>query len=453
MRPRDLSLALALALTPALAHAQDAAAQGDASAARPAPVDPATPLPPGHPGVAQPAGEGDPHGAGGGRAGPLHRADMPVAQVEEASDVPPGTVVVRVLDTRGQPVPEAAVHLGMMRNGESSGGRDLRAGPDGIARFERLQTGQDVAYRLSTEHEGARFSAPPFQLTPHAGARAQLVRYETSQEPRGVLLWDARFELRLRDERLTVVERIRIVNLSAMGLGDATPEPRAYAPRDGIRFALPRGYTAFQAAPMMADARLVTEGDFAVLRGAVAPTTETPLDVVFQYQLRLDGGDFAFESSLPLPVVSATVASEAPPGLTLSVDGMPPAQSREGNGDRVLVTGMERRPSDAPLQTVRIRLGGIPRAAGPMRTAAAAAAGALVLAALFIGFSRGRRGAAKRTAAEIDAERDRVLAEVEELARLKEAGEVGPKTYARRRRELALWLASLLKEREDVAQA
>jgi len=190
-----------------------------------------------------------------------------------------------------------------------------------------------------------------------------------------------------------------------------------------------------------------------VLRGAIAPTTETPLDVVFQYQLRLGGGDFTFDASLPLPVVSATVASEAPPGLTLSVDGMPPAQSREGNGERVLVTGMERRPSDAPLETVRIRLGGIPRAAGPMRTAAAAAAGALVLASLVFAVGRARKGGARRTAAEIDAERDRVLAEVEELARLKASGEVGPMTYARRRRELALWLASLLKEREDVAQA
>jgi hypothetical protein len=113
---------------------------------------------------------------------------------------------------------------------------------------------------------------------------------------------------------------------------------------------------------------------------------------------------------------------------------------------------MERRPSDAPMETVRIRLGGIPRAAGPMRTAAAGAAGALVLASLFLAIGRARKGGARRTAAEVDAERDRVLAEVEELARLKESGEVGPKTYARRRRELALWLASLLKEREDVAQ-
>lgn len=453
MRARDLAVALGLALCAPVARAQDPGAQGDTNAARPGPVDPSAPLPPGHPGVEPPAQGGDPHGGGGGTAGPLHRADLPRAEAEERDDVPPGTVVVRVVDLRGQPVPEAPVRLGVMRGGEAGPGIERRAGADGVARFERLEQGQDVAYRPSTEHQGARFSAPPFQLTARRGVQVQLVRYDLSQDPRGTLLWDARFELHFRDERLTVVERMRIVNLTAMALGSAAPEPRAYAPQNGIRFALPHGYTAFQAAPMMADVRVVTEGDFAVLRGAIAPTTETPLDVVFQYQLRLSGGDFTFDTSLPLSVVSATVASEAPPGLTLSVDGMPPAQSREGNGERVLVTGLERRPNDSPLETVRIRLGGIPRAAGPMRTAAAAAAAALVLATLLLAIGRARKGGARRTPAAIDAERDRVLAEVEELARMKEAGEVGPKTYARRRRELSLWLASLLKEREDVARA
>jgi hypothetical protein len=202
---------------------------------------------------------------------------------------------------------------------------------------------------------------------------------------------------------------------------------------------------------MMADVRLEEEGGAAVLRGAIAPTSEAPLDVVFQYQLRLHGGDFAFDAGLPLPVVSATVASEAPHGLTLTVSGMPAAQLHERNGDRILVTGVERRPTDPAVESVRVTLGGIPRAAGPAREAAAVAAGALVLAALGMSLGRGRRGRA-RSLASLDAERDRVLAEAEELARQKAAGEVGPVSYARRRRELAVWLASLLKERDEVTK-
>jgi hypothetical protein len=156
-------------------------------------------------------------------------------------------------------------------------------------------------------------------------------------------------------------------------------------------------------------------------------------------------------AGLPLPVVSATVASEAPHGLTLTVSGMPAAQLHERNGDRILVTGVERRPTDPAVESVRVTLGGIPRAAGPAREAAAVAAGALVLAALGMSLGRGRRGRA-RSLASLDAERDRVLAEAEELARQKAAGEVGPVSYARRRRELAVWLASLLKERDEVTK-
>jgi hypothetical protein len=433
MRRPERSLLLAAMLCAAPLHAQDAAV-----APAPGPVDPTAQLPAGHPPVApaQP------------RAEDVHRAELPRPQNEESAEVPAGTVVVRVVDLQGNPVPEAPVRLGVMRAGEPGPALEGRAGPDGVARFDGLDAGEGIAYRPSTEAEGARFSGMPFQLAAGRGMRVLLVRYPVSRDPRGTLLWDARFELHFRDERLTVVERLRIVNLTAMALGDTRPEPRAYVPQDGIRFAIPHGHTAFQTAPMMSDARVTEEGDFAVVRGAIAPTTEAPLDVVFQYQLRLNGGDFGFDASLPLSVVTATVASEAPPGLTLTVDGFPAAQTREGNGDRVLVTGLERRPNDPPLEMLHVRLGGIPRAAGPMRTAATAAAAALVLGALGVALARGRRARAKRPLQELDAERDRVLAEAEELARLRDAGEVGPTHYAQRRRELSVWLAAVLKERE-----
>lgn len=459
MRTRELALTLALCLAAAPTYAQDAAVQGDP---RPGPVDPAAPLPPGHPPTGMPAGHPATalppgHPPTGEAAAPqgapeIHRAELPRAQVEERDDVPPGELVVQVVDARGNPVPEAMVRLGQMRGGEPGPAQERRASPNGVVRFEGLATGQEVAYRVSTERDGARFSAPPFQLSLRRGARAQLVRYDVSQDARGTLLWDARFELHFRDERLTVVQRMRIVNLTAMSIGGGTAEPRAFAPPDGVRFRLPRGFTAFQTPPMMADVRLESEGDFAVLRGALAPTTEAPLEVVFQYQLKLHGGDFTFEAGLPLPVVSATVASEGPPGLTLTVAGMPAAQANERGGDRILVTGLERRPSDPALTSVRVSLGGIPRAAGPMRTAASAAAALLVLSALAMTLGRGRKRGG-RTLASLDAERDRVLAEARELAKLRDAGEVGPVTYARRRRELAIWLASLLKERDDVARA
>jgi hypothetical protein len=275
--------ALLLTLASAPLRAQDAGAQGDP---HPGPVAPDAQLPPGHPQVAPGA---NPHGAS-----ELNRADVPRTQVEERDEVPAGEVEAQVVDARGNPVPEALVRLGTMQGGEPGPAVERRASPNGVVRFVGLATGQSVAYRLSVEREGVRFSATPFQLTARRGVRAQLVRYEVSRDARGTLLWDARFELHFRDERLTVVQRMRIVNLSAMSLGGVSPEPRAFAPEGGLRFRLPPGYTAFQTAPMMADVRVEDRGRIsAVLRGALAPTTESPLDVVFQYQLRLGGGDFS----------------------------------------------------------------------------------------------------------------------------------------------------------------
>jgi hypothetical protein len=153
---------------------------------------------------------------------------------------------------------------------------------------------------------------------------------------------------------------------------------------------------------------------------------------------------------MPLPVVGSTVITEAPPGLTLAVDGMGPAEARMSEGQRVLLTGLERRPDDPPLRELHLVLGGIPAAAGPARIAASVGTGALVLGALAYGFSRRKERAAKRARAVVVSDRDRVLAEMGELARLHKEGDVGPQTYARRRRELALVLAGLLRELDEV---
>ena len=98
-----------------------------------------------------------------------------------------------------------------------------------------------------------------------------------------------------------------------------------------------------------------------------------------------------------------------------------------------------------------VRLGGIPAAAGPARLAASAGAGAIVLGALGYAFSRRRQASEKRARAAVEADRDRLLAEMRELSALHRDGEVGPQTFARRRRELATALALLLKELDEAA--
>jgi hypothetical protein len=437
-----LLLVLALGLYAPSALAQDAAVENPHVVA-PGPVDPNAPMPPGHPPI---DGQGDlpqgddPHG---GNA--PHRPHLPESFATEAPELPSGVLVVRVVDARGTPIPDVNVRIGAMREGEAAGAQEVRTGPDGTARVERLDT-EGVAYRLSTEYRGARFGAPPFQIAPGVGYQVQIVRHEVTNSPRGVLLWEARAEVRFKDDRAVIVVRLKIVNLTGMALGGAEAHPTAFVPPEGLRFTIPDGHTAFVTEPSMSDVRLTEEGNTVVLRGSIPPTASEPVDVVFQYQMKLKGGDIDLAMALPLSVVAATVVAEAPPGLTLSVAGMPPAEVREGEGDRILITGVERRPDDPPITALSLHLGGIPRAAGPWRTVASVVSALMVLLAIGYGLSRGRIARAGRTRAELEAERDRVLAEMASLKRLRDEGEVGPMTFDRRRRELALWLASLLKE-------
>ncbi len=450
------ALALSLALAARTAAAQDAAAPAappaDASTTAPGPVDPTQPLPPGHVPVdsADPHG-GDPHGGDPHGGDNIHRARLPESYARESAELPPGVVVVRVVDARGTPQPEVMVRVGAMREGEVAGAQEVRTGLDGTARIERMATDGTMAYRLSTERNGARFGAPPFQLPLEHGYEVQLVRHEVTDQPRGVLLWEARAEVRFKDDRAVFVLRFKLVNLSAMSLGDGGAQPTAFVPPAGIRFPLPSSYTAFVTQPSMGDQRLTEEGGAAVFRGSVPPTTTEPLDIVYQFQVKLEGGDVALSLPMPLPVVSATVITEAPPGLTLAVDGMPTAEARQSEGQRVLLTGLERRPNDPHLASLNVRLGGIPAAAGPARLAASAGAGAIVLGALGYALSRRRQAASKRPRAAAESDRDRLLAEMRELAALHRDGEVGPQTFARRRRELATALALLLKELDEAA--
>lgn len=440
MRNRVTVLVLLLGLgagRTAAAQHDAASALGDASvgAPHPGPVDPHAALPPGHPPTAA-----DPHAGA-----EIQRAAVPQTFAEEAPGLAPGVVLVRVVNAAGDPQPEALVRLGAMRDGDRDTPREARTDNNGVARFEGLDRGSGIAYRASTEREGARFGAMPFQLGARSGYRVQLVRHEVEHGGRAVLLWDARVELRFKDDRIVVVHRYRVANLSGLALPGDPPHPTAYVPQPGLRFGLPAGYTAFQAAPSMDDLRLNAEGDVAILQGSVAPTVDQPVEVTWQYHVPIRGGDVSLEMSLPLPLVNATLASEAPRGLSMEVEGMPAAERRVSQGENILITGVNRQPNDPAVRSFRIHLRGIPAAAGPERTVAAVIAGALVLGALGLAVRRRKAPGGGRDRAELEAERDRILAEMRALVGLRETGEVGPETYARRRRELALWLAATLR--------
>jgi hypothetical protein len=161
MRRPDLRALLAVLLAAAPAGAQDAAVPGDAAAvsvdaavrAAPGPVDPTQPLPPGHPAM----GSDDPH-LGGGADPAVRRASLPQSFAEEATNVPEGTIVVRVVNTQGAPVEGAPVRLGAMREGERDAPRErgrVRGSCD-VRRDSRVTSEIDSKIELGMN----RYSAP-----------------------------------------------------------------------------------------------------------------------------------------------------------------------------------------------------------------------------------------------------------------------------------------------------
>src|SRR5688572_17074266 len=100
------------------------------------------------------------------------------------------------------------------------------------------------------------------------------------------------------------------------------------------------------------------------------------------------------------------------------------------------------RRDEAPLRSIRITLSEIPTPGMAREIASGIAAIAVALGISFV--VRDRRHEAGSQKKERKAERERLLAELEELERAHRAGDVGPRTYEAARRELIDALARTL---------
>jgi hypothetical protein len=189
------------------------------------------------------------------------------------------------------------------------------------------------------------------------------------------------------------------------------------------------------------------------MKGSIPPTGRDSIELVWQFRVKREGDSADLDFTFPLPVFSMQVATQASPEMTLEVDTMPAGVVREGLPQRVLITGRTMRdPSDPPLDRIRVHLRGIPPDAGPARWWSVILSAVLGVGALGAFVWRRRNASAARsdvpttTPAELEAQRDAVLEEIRALTREHLAGEVGPETFAKRKRELAKQLAEVLRE-------
>ena len=379
---------------------------------------------------AQPSAQPSPHGANPhqGHAGP---AQQPVVASQASDEVAVGTIVVRVVDPSGTPIPDADVRLGVLVQG---GDRDSQRGStdaEGIATFADLATGSSQAYRVTVPYEGATYGSMPFRLSDEHGHRVVVRRLPVTRVTRSLLQVFGRTIVEIKNERLHVVQQVRLQNV-----GDAT----IVLPPEGVQIALPDDQLAFQTQASMADHRVQEEQGSVVVRGSFPPG---PADLVWAYDVPTTGSREELVVQNPFSTINYQVIVQAPAGLQVDVDGMPrAAKTEDGNGSPVWLSEVQRRPGDEPLDEITLHLSGIP-GPGPVRWVAVTIAFALVV----LGFAlrtvwRSYRAEPVR----LQAMHAELLEQARRLKAEVASGGVGPEYEAKRHAELRNALALVLRE-------
>jgi hypothetical protein len=345
----------------------------------------------------------------------------------------PGSIAVDLRDADDRPIAREVVTLGVLTNSIAKGDsrRHVQMPTDerGHSLFTDLDTASNIAYRVSAGYQGGSFAAAPFQLQQAKAMRVVLHVYPVTRDIRAaVIVCEATLALELRDDRVQVEQALTFYNLGRI----------AWQP-DDVHMPLPEGFTAFDAQATMSDQGVDQGGGGAKLRGTFPPGRHA---VQFRFQVPWSGDkDVDFEMGLPPHVAIARVMMPATAQIKLAATGFPAAEvRRDAQGQGFLLTERRLRPDDAPLSVLSVGLHDLP-SPGPGRLVATA----LAVCGVGVGlvFSA-RKGQLPRVVGGPKAARNALLEELAELERARVAGDVGPRSYERARRELLDALARTL---------
>jgi hypothetical protein len=454
-------VALALFVSPAAAQlgrtgAGGGSPGGSRRAPAAAPTNPhgAGELPPGHPGVndsdvaADDDDDATDEGLPPGHPAPT-RSPSPAAQQprlpEDQSNVDdslaPGVIVVEARDGSDNPVPRANITLGILQQsvakGESRRHVSRQADESGVVRFDGLETGAGMAYRVTVPwgdgDDPATYAAMPFQLDLHHGQHVRVHVYPVTHDVREALVgMEGILYVELKDDALQFDEFFRVYNMGAV----------TWVPH-GVVASLPQGFKAFNTQREMSDTGFdEAPGQGAKLRGTFSPGMH---DTHFRYQIPYEGDDSVdFTLGLPPRVAQMRVIAEASRGMTLRAEGFKAAvPNRNQRGQRVLVTERTVRAGEPGLNRLHVTLDNIP-IEGSSKWIATALAAATVALGIYLATQQARTGQKLIDAHDSERARTRLVAEIAALDRARRAGEVGPSAYARIHAALIDSLARLL---------
>ncbi len=394
-------------------------------------------LPPGHPSTGSAGDEAsNPHGA----AASSGMFEAPPDTADEDASLPAGAIVATILDPENRPLPGETVTLALLHQsvakGESREHRTSTCDVEGKTHFEGLETGSGIAYRVTVVKDGATFAALPFQLPLTKGMRITLHVYPVTHDiQQAMVVMQAILFAELKDDRVQIQEAITIYNFGKI----------AWVP-EGMVIRLPPEFTALNNNQQMGDHGVDAVEKVGVrLRGTFAPGRK---DLEFRWQLPYDGErEVVFDVGLPPHVAMMRVMALASRTMRLTVEGFPEAEKRnDAQGQRLLVIEKQLRREEAPLASLHVSLTDLP-SAGPGRIIASCLAAFGVLAGVFLAW--GAAPGDSRAKPRAKGQRGQLLDDLEALERAHAAGDLGPKTYERARRDLIDAIARTLSAQSD----
>ncbi|HEY6079242.1 MAG TPA: hypothetical protein VIW29_10590 [Polyangiaceae bacterium] len=371
-----------------------------------------------------PAGHPPVGGAAAAPAAPQQNAVTP------SPDVPAGTIRVKLVNEKGEPLPNTDVKLGILfqkiAEGEQRSEQHAKTDAGGLASFGGLTQSSDFSYRISARSGPAEYASEPIQLRGGLGVLALLHVYPVTRDLEGANIGARGFVyVETRDDVFQFEVLFRVFNM-----GTVTWVP------DRAEMKLPAGFKAFKAGEAMGDARFEEEaGRGARLAGTFSPGQH---NVSFRFQLPRDEHESAsFRFGLPPRTAEIRFIAEAAPTMQLDVDGFErPQTDVNQNGQRVLVTRHVAKRGEPALRSFEATLSGIPTA-GMGRWIAVLIAAAI--AALGGAVYAGKLGTeTQQQLRQRDAERAKkvLLDELVALTRARQEQRIGPSTFESARRAL-----------------
>lgn len=347
-------------------------------------------------------------------------------------EIPAGTVTVRVV--RGSLTNIVTDHpVEVVGQAPASG----KTNEQGRAEFRGLAIGSRV--KAVTTVDGERLESQEFGLPPNAGVRIMLVATDPATAGRAaederlasgpaktgivVLGEQSRFVIEMGDGGLNVFNIFELQNTGRVPVQPAVP----------IVFPLPGG--AEHLSLLEGSSPLATAaGDRVNVNGPFPPGATI---VQFAYTMPYSGGSLTFSQRLPTGMARLSVAAQKVGAMTLSSPQLAQQRDMTAEGQTYMVG---QGPPLAAGSDVTFAFAGLPHAPAWPRNLALVLAG-LVLVVGTYGAVTGRRGrgaAVQRT--RLEAERERLFAELTALEQNHARGLTDPTSYGVRRRELVVAL-------------